>query len=60
MRVLITGAGGQLGHDLVDTFTDHDTVATTHGQLDVADRDAVLATITELCPDAIVDRRRRL
>lgn len=54
MRVLITGAGGQLGHDLAEAFTDHDTVATTHGQLDVADRDAVLATITQLCPDAIV------
>ena len=54
MRVLITGAGGQLGHDLVDAFADHDTVATTHVQLDVADRDAVLAAITELRPDAVV------
>jgi dTDP-4-dehydrorhamnose reductase len=54
LRVLITGAGGQLGHDLVGAFTDHDTVATTHAQLDVADRDAVLAAITELHPDAIV------
>ena len=54
MRVLITGAGGQLGHDLVEAFADHDTVATTHGQLDVADRDAVLAAITELRPDAVV------
>ena len=54
MRVLITGTGGQLGHDLVEAFADHDTVATTHGQLDVADRDAVLAAITELRPDAVV------
>jgi len=54
VRVLITGAGGQLGHDLVDAFADHDTVATTHVQLDVADRDAVLAAITELRPDAVV------
>jgi len=54
VRVLITGAGGQLGHDLVEAFADHDTVATTHGQLDVADRDAVLAAITELRPDAVV------
>jgi dTDP-4-dehydrorhamnose reductase len=54
LRLLITGVGGQLGRDLVAAFTDHDAAATTHGQLDVADRDAVLATITELHPDAIV------
>ena len=54
MRVLITGAGGQLGHDLLRAFTGHEVVGTTHGQLDVADRDAVLATITELRPDAVV------
>ena len=54
MRVLITGAGGQLGHDLLRAFTDHEAVGTTHGQLDVTDRDAVLATITELRPDAVV------
>ena len=54
MRVLITGAGGQLGHDLLRAFTGHEAVGTTHGQLDVADRDAVLATITELRPDAVV------
>jgi len=54
VRVLITGAGGQLGHDLLRVFTGHEVVGTTHGQLDVADRDAVLATITELRPDAVV------
>jgi dTDP-4-dehydrorhamnose reductase len=54
VRVLITGAGGQLGHDLVDAFAGHDTVATTHAQLDVADRDAVLAALTELRPDTVV------
>jgi len=54
VRVLITGAGGQLGHDLLRAFTGHEAVGTTHGQLDVADRDAVLATITELRPDAVV------
>jgi len=54
VRVLITGAGGQLGHDLLRAFTGHEVVGTTHGQLDVADRDAVLATITELRPDAVV------
>jgi dTDP-4-dehydrorhamnose reductase len=54
VRVLITGAGGQLGHDLVGAFAGHDAVAATHGELDVADRDAVLATITQARPDAVV------
>jgi dTDP-4-dehydrorhamnose reductase len=54
VRVLITGAGGQLGHDLVRAFSGHEAAPTTHDQLDVADRDAVLATITELRPDAVV------
>jgi dTDP-4-dehydrorhamnose reductase len=54
MRILITGAGGQVGHDLVTAFTDHDVTALDHGALDVADRAAVLAVVAELQPDAIV------
>ena len=42
MRVLVTGAGGMLGHELVDTFGDHEVTGTTHAQLDVTDRAAVL------------------
>jgi dTDP-4-dehydrorhamnose reductase len=54
VRVLITGAGGQLGHDLVTAFSGHEAVAATHRQLDVDDRDAVLGTIIQLRPDAVV------
>lgn len=54
MRLLITGAGGQLGHDLVDAFSDHEVVACDHARLDVADRDAVLAAICSTHPDAVV------
>ena len=54
MRILITGAGGQLGHDLVTAFSGHEAVAATHRQLDVDDRDAVLGTIIQLRPDAVV------
>jgi dTDP-4-dehydrorhamnose reductase len=56
MRVLITGASGQLGRDLVTAFDDagHDVVAADHAALDVADRDAAVGLITALAPDAVV------
>jgi dTDP-4-dehydrorhamnose reductase len=54
MRVLITGAGGQVGHELVGAFADQDVIAAGHAELDVADRATVLAAVTTLMPDAIV------
>jgi dTDP-4-dehydrorhamnose reductase len=54
VRVLVTGARGQLGLELVDAFAGHDVVATDQGELDVADRDQVLAAASALCPDVIV------
>jgi len=54
VRVLITGAGGQLGQDLVTAFAGWDVVAADHRLLDVGDRDAVLGGITSLRPDAVV------
>jgi dTDP-4-dehydrorhamnose reductase len=58
MRVLITGAGGQLGCDLIRAFDDagrhHQVVGLTHAKLDVADRDAVLQTVGLVRPDVVV------
>src|SRR3954447_719133 len=54
MRVLITGAGGQLGTDLVDAFEGHEVVALPRLQLDVADRDQVLQAAGATRPDVIV------
>ena len=54
MRVLVTGAGGQLGRELVDAFTGHDVVACDHAALDVGDRDRVFAAVTGAAPDAVV------
>ncbi|TML61212.1 MAG: dTDP-4-dehydrorhamnose reductase [Actinobacteria bacterium] len=54
MRILITGAGGQLGHDLVAAFHEHEIVALTRAQLDVADRDQVLQAAGLVEPDAVV------
>ncbi len=54
MRVLITGASGQVGHELQRVFAAHDVIAADRASLDVADRSAVLAAVTTLAPDAIV------
>lgn len=53
MRVLITGAGGQLGRALQARFADHDLIALTHRQLDVGQREAVLALADE-APELIL------
>ena len=56
MRVLITGAGGQVGTELVDVFTagGHTVAGFDHAGLDITDRDAVRAAVVEFHPDAIV------
>jgi dTDP-4-dehydrorhamnose reductase len=54
MRVLVTGAGGQLGHDVVDAFAGDDVVACDHAALDVGDRDLVLAAMFSVRPDVVV------
>ena len=56
MQVLITGAGGQLGTELVTAFRSggYDVVAATRDGLDVADRDEVVGAITSLRPDLVV------
>jgi dTDP-4-dehydrorhamnose reductase len=57
MRVFLTGASGQLGHDLVAEFErdgHHEVIAAGHEHLDVTQRDAVLGLITATRPDVIV------
>ena len=54
MRVLVTGAGGQLGRELVHAFGEHDVVALDHASGDVTDRDAVLQAVTTVAPEAVV------
>ncbi len=58
VRVLVTGAGGQLGIDVAAHFgrhSHHEVVAADHGRLDIGDRDDVLATVTGLRPDLVVN-----
>ncbi len=56
-RILVTGAAGQLGHELVAACAaaGDDVVAAERAVLDVTDRDAVLGTITTVRPDAVVN-----
>lgn len=57
MRVLITGAAGQVGRELVDVFEadgHHEVIAADRSVLDITNRDAVLGIITTNRPDAIV------
>jgi dTDP-4-dehydrorhamnose reductase len=57
VRVLITGAGGQVGRELVGTFEadgHHEVLAFDRAALDVSDRDAVLGAVTSSRPDAVV------
>lgn len=55
MRVLITGAGGQLGTDLSlhCSSVGDEVVALDRGRLDITDRTAVVDTVTEHSPDVV-------
>jgi dTDP-4-dehydrorhamnose reductase len=57
VRVLITGAGGQLGHDLVAVCTEagDEVAACSSSDLNLGDRDSVLSVIASVAPDVVVN-----
>ena len=57
MRVLVTGAGGQLGHDTVAACerAGDTVIAADRSVVDVTDRDSVLGAITAARPDAVIN-----
>jgi dTDP-4-dehydrorhamnose reductase len=55
MKLLVTGAGGMLGHALVEAAEDVDLVALDHAALDVMDAAAVRLAVERHAPDAVVN-----
>jgi dTDP-4-dehydrorhamnose reductase len=57
MRVLVTGAGGMLGRDVVRAARErgHEVVGLAHDELDVTDAEAVAAAIAGTHPDTVVN-----
>jgi dTDP-4-dehydrorhamnose reductase len=56
MKLFVTGAGGQLGHELVEAIhaAGHEPIATTHAQLDITDEEAVRIAIGSAKPDVVI------
>jgi dTDP-4-dehydrorhamnose reductase len=57
LRVLVTGAGGMVGREVVELLQlgeTHEVIGLDHAALDVGDRDSVLGAIGSTRPDAIV------
>jgi dTDP-4-dehydrorhamnose reductase len=54
VKILVTGAGGMVGREVVEALAPHDVIGVDHARLDVADRDAVLAVVGSVNPDAVV------
>lgn len=55
MKILITGAGGQLGSALQTTLANREVVALTRAELDVTDFDDVRAAVAAVRPEVVVN-----
>ena len=58
MKILVTGADGQLGRKLRDIFNDepiYTVLFVGHGEMDITDTDSVERTVSEFDPDVVVN-----
>lgn len=55
MKVLVTGAGGQLGNALQAALAGTDVLALGHAELDIADRERVFAVVRSARPGLVVN-----
>lgn len=55
MRIFVTGAGGQLGKDLIPLLEPYETVAPDRAELDITNRAAVLEALQATKPDMVIN-----
>ncbi len=55
MRILITGARGQLGTDLQRSLSGHELIPCTRDELDVTEKHAVYGLLNDHRPDAVIN-----
>ena len=56
MKILVTGAAGQLGAATVELLSsDHDVVSTTRRELDLSDHSAVMSLTRSVRPDVVIN-----
>jgi dTDP-4-dehydrorhamnose reductase len=55
MRLLVTGAAGMLGSDVVAAAAGHEVVALARAELDITDAGAVRAAVAGARPDAVIN-----
>lgn len=55
MKLLITGAGGQLGREFIKAAGGHDVTALDRASLDITDLDAVMEAFSAVKPDIAVN-----
>jgi dTDP-4-dehydrorhamnose reductase len=54
-KVLITGAGGQVGHELKMATSPYELIALTRNELDITQQDEVAKTVKKYNPDIIIN-----
>jgi dTDP-4-dehydrorhamnose reductase len=54
MKVLVTGAGGQVGREVVELLAEEELTAVDHAALDITDAAAVRDLVASVRPDSIV------
>jgi dTDP-4-dehydrorhamnose reductase len=55
LRVLVTGAGGQVGSEVAGHLSHHRVLALSRAELDVTDRDSVEQCLGDFLPDAVIN-----
>lgn len=57
MKILVTGANGSLGQDIVDVFeaAGHTVIATDREHIDITDKEMVMNSVRQIAPDVLIN-----